>query len=200
MQQHKWELLSDLIINNSCKNIVDLGFSNGATIKWIQNILTNKNYTIEKYYGVDSFDDQLCYYGPKYYAATENDLRILLGWYPFIFINKTTDDAFNDIPNNVDLVFVDASHVPAQMIQDIKNYSEKLKDGGVLVGHEYGLFIKPIYGDYGDITRFVDSYIGKENINIVQDKRLETGLPCWLWWTYIYRNNAGKIEYFKERK
>ena len=196
----KWTLLFELMVENKCKVIVDLGISKGITELYIKDLCIINNYHIERYYGVDSFNDPLCLHGAQYFAASEAQMANLLAWPEFLFINKTTDDALVNIPNNVDMVFVDASHVPSQMIQDIKNYSEKLKDGGVLVGHEYGLFIKPIYGDYGDITRFVDSYIGKENINIIQDTRLESSFPCWLWWTYIYRNKEGKIEYFKERK
>lgn len=202
MTQQKWQLIADLIIQNNCKVIIDLGISTGVTAKGISDLLIINNYIIDKYYGVDSFDDKECKLGPRYFAANEVQLNDLKSWYPFVFVNATTDDAAIELPNNIDLVFVDASHVPKQMIKDIVNYSAKLKDGGVLVGHEYGIFIKPVeYGDYGDITRFVDSYIGKDNINIMEDTRPESNYPCWLWWTYVYRNkDTGKIEYFKERK
>ena len=196
----KWTLLFDLMVENDCKVIVDLGISKGRTEQAIKDLLVINNYSIDKFYGVDSFNDPLCTNGAQYFAASTGELASLLAWPVFTFINKTTDDALIDIPENVDMVFVDASHVPDQMSKDIKNYSEKLKDGGVLIGHDYGLFINTDYGDYGDITRFIDSYIGKDNINIIQDTRLESNKPNFLWWTYIYRNKDGKIEYHKERK
>jgi len=187
----KWDLLAKLIIDNKYKVIVDIGISKGVTERGIRDILIIRKYNLTSFYGIDPYKD-------PYYAMSDSELQSLCNWSPFKFIHKTSDDALEDIPDNVDLVFVDGSHTPEQRIIDLINYSKKIRNGGMLVSHEYGLFITTDLGDYSLVTKFVDENIGINNFSTIQDKRLENLKPCFLFWTYIYRNNSGEIEYSKE--
>lgn len=52
------------------------------------------------------------------------------------FIRKISSDAINDIPNNVDFIYIDGNHKYEYVIQDMELYWDKLKIGGVIGGHD----------------------------------------------------------------
>ena len=52
------------------------------------------------------------------------------------FIKKYSSNAFNDIPNELDFIYIDGNHDYEYMKEDIENYWNKLKEGGVLAGHD----------------------------------------------------------------
>ncbi len=53
-------------------------------------------------------------------------------------IKKTGAEAAVEIPNNLDLVFIDANHAYSKVKQEILTWSEKVRPGGILSGHNYG--------------------------------------------------------------
>lgn len=56
----------------------------------------------------------------------------------FEFIKSTSDAAKDKIVNeSVDLLFIDGDHEYGQVKRDIKNYSPKVKVGGIILGHDY---------------------------------------------------------------
>jgi predicted O-methyltransferase YrrM len=182
----RWDLLCNLIIKNNYKFIVDIGISKGVTVKFIRKSLRERDYRIIKYYGIDPFLE-------PYYAMDSKVKEKLLNWHAFKLIEKTSDEAIEFIEESIDLVFIDGSHYPEQRIKDITNYFDRLKEGGCMVGHEYmSTLIDPIYGDYMKITEFIDSYIGKENVNYERDRRDESGKPSYLWWTYKINGKPSK--------
>lgn len=190
--KQKWELIPELVIANNYKTIIDIGISKGDTVRGNRNAFLTTAYKIEKYYGVDPFFD-------PYYAAAEWQIKDLQTWAPFEMVKTTSDEAFKTLPM-VDFVFVDGSHMTGQMCKDVKNYVDRVKDGGCIMGHEYGSTqVNSTFGDYKEITKFVDKFIGKENINTELDARKESQEFISLWWTYIYRN-GDKIEYSKQRR
>ncbi|GAI22226.1 unnamed protein product, partial [marine sediment metagenome] len=67
----------------------------------------------------------------------------------FKFINAGSNEVKDRIEDSsVDLLFIDGDHRYFQVKKDIENYSPKVKEGGVLLGHDYqfneeGQFVKP---------------------------------------------------------
>jgi hypothetical protein len=53
------------------------------------------------------------------------------------FIRKTSDEAVNDVPD-LDFVYIDGDHSYLQVKRDIENYFPKVKNGGVIGGHDFG--------------------------------------------------------------
>jgi len=54
-------------------------------------------------------------------------------------ITKTSDDAVNDFNDEVfDFIYIDGIHQYENVKQDIINYLPKVKNGGVIGGHDYG--------------------------------------------------------------
>lgn len=84
-----------------------------------------------------------------------------------IIIRKTSDEAINGIPNNVDFVHIDGHHEYSQVVKDINNYFPKIKVGGIISGHDYP--------QVPDVAWAVDE--------IFKDKTIHTG-DDFTWWVY----------------
>lgn len=52
-------------------------------------------------------------------------------------IKKKSEDALHDVPNNLDLVYIDGNHTYPFVQRDIANYWPKIKVGGWLTGDDY---------------------------------------------------------------
>ena len=48
-----------------------------------------------------------------------------------------SDEAATQTPDEVDFVYIDGDHTPAQIRRDISNYYPKVKAGGIFGGHDY---------------------------------------------------------------
>jgi len=63
--------------------------------------------------------------------------RYLKG-YDVTFIRKTSMEALEDIKDNsLDFVFIDGDHNFKHVAEDIFEWSKKVRDGGVVAGHDY---------------------------------------------------------------
>lgn len=61
----------------------------------------------------------------------ENDPQVTL-------IKKTSTEAAPLLPDNLDLVFIDANHAYKAVKQEIATFYPKVRPGGILSGHNYG--------------------------------------------------------------
>jgi len=52
-------------------------------------------------------------------------------------IRKTSMDSLPDIPDNLDLVFIDGDHSYEAVKKDILGFEKKVRVGGLLTGHDY---------------------------------------------------------------
>jgi len=52
------------------------------------------------------------------------------------WIKKLSNDAVNDIPNNVDFIYIDGNHEYEYVLNDMRNYWAKIRQGGVMAGHD----------------------------------------------------------------
>ena len=52
-------------------------------------------------------------------------------------IRKTSLDALEDVPEEIDLVFIDGNHDYAHVKQDIEHWLPKIRSGGMISGHDY---------------------------------------------------------------
>ncbi len=53
------------------------------------------------------------------------------------WIVKKSEEATNEIPNNLDFVYIDGSHLYEDVKKDIELYYPKLKEGGLLAGDDF---------------------------------------------------------------
>lgn len=87
-------------------------------------------------------------------------------------IRKTSLEASQMYEDNtLDFVFLDASHEYSDVIDDIKSWLPKIKNNGILAGHDYGR---------GDVNKAVNDYFKNQKFIVSED--------CW-----IYEKNEKSI-------
>lgn len=85
-------------------------------------------------------------------------------------IRKTSDDAAKEIlDNSVDFVFIDGLHTYDQVTKDMTNYYSKVKNGGILSGHDYNIIT--------EVKRAVNEFASKQNKEV-----LEEANDVWYWY------------------
>jgi len=89
----------------------------------------------------------------------------------------TSQEAAELIYNNgsLDFVFIDASHDYENVIADIRAWYPKVKEGGVIAGHDYP--------DWPGVKKAVDEYFGKRDI--------VSKYKCWI------HQVGGKRDFYK---
>lgn len=65
--------------------------------------------------------------------------------------------------NSLDFVFIDASHQYQDVLDDITAWLPKVKEGGILAGHDYG---------FGDVNRAVNTFFNGKHFTVSED--------CWI--------------------
>ncbi len=120
---------------------IEIGtFCGGNALNTLQKLPT-----IEKIYLIDPWEEY------EDYKEKEKTTKNLLNAYQktikvlkkyedkTIFIKKYSDDAFDDIKEKVDFIYIDGKHSYDFVKKDMVNYWEKLKDGGIMAGHDIDL-------------------------------------------------------------
>lgn len=54
-----------------------------------------------------------------------------------IWIRKRAEDAVDYIPDDVDFVYIDGNHKPEYVRSDVEDYYPKVREGGILAGHDF---------------------------------------------------------------
>lgn len=65
------------------------------------------------------------------YGLFENDPHVTI-------IERNSREAVLLVPDNIDLVFIDANHAYLSVYQDITTWKPKIRSGGILSGHNFG--------------------------------------------------------------
>jgi len=103
-----------------------------------ENIL--KTISIKKLYLIDSYipyvrvdgvlyDTKLCFpIAKQRLSRFKQKIR---------FIKKKSSEAVNDVPDNLDFVYIDGNHIYEHVKEDIELYYPKIKRGGVIGGHDF---------------------------------------------------------------
>ena len=115
-----------------------------------------KNIEGLKLYCIDSWEG----------SRGENALkksRERLSQYNVIFIKKTSMDAVKDFKDeSLDFVFIDANHKFDFVMQDIIEWSKKVRSGGVVSGHDYYHSPSARIG----VIEAVDAYVKAHNVSL----------------------------------
>lgn len=135
--------LADLIKKNNFRDVVELGLWKGRTILHILKTCPNVRYI-----GVDQWKhcpERDGVPGGQTYSSwnmtgLEIHVRKVIAPYAdrCAILKMTTTEAANLVANkSVDLIFIDADHSEQGVREDIENWRPKLRDGGILAGHDY---------------------------------------------------------------
>jgi predicted O-methyltransferase YrrM len=94
--------------------------------------------SIKKLYLIDPYTSWVSNGKKLDYASFEKTKKMLRNFEDKIeIIKKTSEDAINDIPDGLDFVYIDGNHDYEYVKKDIKMYYPKIKEGGVIGGHDF---------------------------------------------------------------
>ncbi len=174
-----FEAVYDMIYNSIVNNgtFIEVGVFEGKSLCYMAelNQIYGKNLSI---IGVDHFrgsDEPLHHLmlansqitlADKAYQNLQN-AQVLRDIVLLPFASEEAKDLFND--NSVDAIFIDASHDYENVKADILHWLPKVKDGGILAGHDY-------YGNHKEVKLAVDDSL--HNYEIFSSVQTE----CW--WIY----------------
>lgn len=74
-----------------------------------------------------------------------------------IFVRKKSEDAVNNIDDDLDFIYIDGNHTYEYVLKDLNNYYKKIKEGGILCGHDF------CYPNMGVVKAILD-FVIKNNL------------------------------------
>ena len=122
--------------------IVEVGIGAGHNARTMLEHLDPKRfYLVDGFWrNFDSFKDYKCT-PEEIYANHDLCLRLcentLSKDHRYRLINAISIEAVNEVPNELDLVYIDANHLEHAVLEDIKVWYPKIRKGGVLCGHDW---------------------------------------------------------------
>lgn len=157
----------------------DMGYKVGAEIGVCQGKYTEqlcqaglKMYAVDSWQEYDGYKD---YYkvNPKYKKSLDviyAEARERLKNYDCEIIKKSSMEAVKDFENNsLDFVYIDGNHDFRHVAEDLFEWSQKVKVGGVIAGHDYfinknvgynnNVHVKPVVHAFTDALRIKDWWV-----------------------------------------
>lgn len=137
-------IIEQYLNNKSDLNLVEIGVARGSTSKFTLEKLSDK---VSSYTGIDPYEsnydrkDGFSYYNQdlmdnlyKFVIEKVNDPR-------FNLIRKKSNLAYLDFEDNsIDAIYIDGNHSYEAVTEDIKCWSPKVKQGGLIIGDDYLTF------------------------------------------------------------
>jgi hypothetical protein len=145
-------------------------------------------YCIDPYVKYEEYKDGINFItGDELFNKTVQELKSKYGD-RVIFIREFSSNAINLIPDNIDFLYIDGNHTYKYVYDDLKNYFDKVKSGGYIMGDDAvdtdeskrdengDVFIEwspGCYGNYGVIKAFND-FIKNKGISgtVIRDQYL----------------------------
>ncbi|MEX0921055.1 MAG: class I SAM-dependent methyltransferase [Candidatus Pacearchaeota archaeon] len=119
--------------------VAEIGTFKGENAKNIMETLNvDKIYLIDPWEEHENFSKIAPEITQKILSNAEKIAKKRLGKHnnKIFFIKKYSDEAINDIPDNMDYIYIDGNHSYKQAKKDMKNYWPKVNKGGILAGHD----------------------------------------------------------------
>jgi len=141
---------------------VEVGVAFAGHVETILNIPT-----VDKLYGVDPYQHLENYHDPMNLPQEEFDelyayvLRRLAQFGErYEHIRKVSKHAVDDIPGQIDFVYMDADHSYEGVWADLYAWYAKVREGGVIGGHDYD------HPDFPGVKRAIDEFFRRFAWNV----------------------------------
>ncbi len=142
-------------------NCVEIGVSEGLNAESILKVLN-----VDTFYLIDNYGSYIDR-GRRFDMASIQPLMFsrlaMFDANKIRFIKKTSDEAVAEVPFGLDFIYIDGNHEYEQVLRDIENYSKKLREGGVLAGHDFT-------GDYLSVVRAVMEFASQNDYELMTEK------------------------------
>lgn len=118
---------------NNCK-IAEIGIANCKSVIFLAEKIISLNKKIERFVLVDNLQ-----YGNNVQLQTimNNLIKSGVGEHCDLIIKDSLEASFDFPSNYFDHIFIDSSHTYLQTKKEIPAWYEKVKDEGILAGHDY---------------------------------------------------------------
>ena len=137
----RYETVLDLINKNNYKSYAEIGLGKGKTIRHLVKNITDPDFIL---YGIDPYEryselhgkglrhsEDSFKYNMKEMLDSVSDER-------FVFYNEYSHDGASHFEDrSIDFIFIDGNHTFKHVLQDMKDWYPKVRDGGILAGHDY---------------------------------------------------------------
>jgi len=144
-------------------HFVEIGAWLGKSTSYMAVEIANSQKNI-KFDVIDTWMGSKNFVDENFYKTERNPFDIFMDNISSIkqFINpiqgKSNDIVKNYNDESLDFVFIDAGHDYESVITDIKNWYPKVKNNGIIAGHDYI--------GYTDVKKAVDEFFGENNIRL----------------------------------
>jgi hypothetical protein len=93
---------------------------------------------------------------PEYFNQCFEETKETLKGCNAVLVRKMSADALKDFEDNsLDFVYIDANHDFPNITFDLHNWLKKVKEGGIIAGHDYANFS---YRKFNHVKRALDAY------------------------------------------
>lgn len=139
---------------------VEIGTLRGLNaVSIVQNLNIKQLYLVDPYIlyddGINAYQNRT-----KDYKIAQQNVKAFKD--KVTFVTKKSEDAVDDIPNDLDFVYIDGNHSYEYVKKDIEMYYPKVKPGGILGGHDFRA------GFYGLCTAVLE-FANEHQINLYGD-------------------------------
>lgn len=170
IQRPRWELIIELIRKNEYKNIVEVGVGNGTMAA---RILGAVGEEINKYIMIDHA------FRNEGITKLEDDYS----WSTF-WLADSSESAKRVKDESIDLVYIDATHKYESVLADINAWYPKIRQGGVISGHDYG------DSYHSEVVRAVRKLFPRHKMFLEIDSAVSTSLiASWV----VYKGEGAKV-------
>ncbi len=170
--RHRWEIISELIVMNGYKIVVEVGASRGDMARGVLRTLEPIRYNLDRYFLIDLPDNmkvsEAYYYNPEMLKSRKEIQRIFK---PSLEAVSMFED------NTLDFVFLDGDHSEQAFIPEMKAWWTKLRIGGIICGDEY---LAPLNHSCHYRTDILHKMFAE--INHHPEVRPSEGSMTYMWW------------------
>lgn len=158
----------------------EIGVFDGKNSERMLEILDiDKLYLIDPYKIYKGCKDVAGISDKKKIALLKNDAHARLERFKdkVIWVEDLSENAIENIEEELDFVYIDGNHTYDFVKKDVKLYSRKIKEGGLIAGHDY---------ENIDVKRAVNELIGK--VSIGQDPQDSRTNDWWIFKPHKFDN------------
>jgi FkbM family methyltransferase len=144
-------------------HFVEIGAWLGKSTSYMAVEIANSHKNI-KFDVIDTWEGSKNFVDEDYYKTDRDPYDIFMDNVSSVkrFINPIrgrSDEVYKNYEDkSLDFVFIDAGHDYQSVITDIKNWYPKVKDNGIIAGHDYI--------GYTDVKKAVDEFFGENKIRL----------------------------------
>jgi hypothetical protein len=171
----------------------ELGYKVGAEIGVFRGEFTEKLCKAGlKMFGIDPYIDYPDFRNPQH--RNERHLEIatqVLEPYDYTLIRKMSMDALGDFPDeSLDFVYIDGNHHLRYVVEDIVEWTKKVKKGGIIAGHDFVYLFSEHPMKVSHVIYAVEAYTQAYNIknwHIIGRKETKEGekRDKWRSWMFV---------------